>query len=83
MNNFALSFFLETGHETGAAQGFWIDGLEITMREINYPNLANQNLKMSSFYWIFPKIDGFENPSLKIEGFGRTPRTRANAAPAM
>ena len=28
------------------------------------------------------KIDGFENPPLKIDGFGRTPRTRANVAPA-
>ena len=38
---------------------------------------------MTTFYWIFPKIDGFQNPNLEFDGFGRTPRTRANAAPAV
>ena len=35
-----------------------------------------------SFYWISPKIDRFQNPSLKIDGFGRTHRTHADEAPA-
>ena len=26
----------------------------------------------------FPKIDGFKNPSLKIDGFGRTHRAHAD-----
>ena len=29
-----------------------------------------------------PKIDGFENPSVKIDGFGRTHQTHADGAPA-
>ena len=67
---------------TGAAQGFSIDGFENFFREVNHLNFGNYCAKITSLYCIFPKIDGFENPSLKIDGFGRTPRTRANAAPA-
>ena len=36
---------------------------------------------MLNFYWIFSKIDVFENPSLKIDGFGRTHQTHASYAP--
>ena len=34
-----------------------------------------------SFYSISSKIDGFENPGLKIDGFGRSHRTHADEAP--
>ena len=33
-----------------------------------------------SFYRISLEIDGFENPSLKIDGFGPTRRTNADEA---
>ena len=38
--------------------------------------------KITFFGSQLPKFGGFENASLKIDGFGRTPRTRTNAAPA-
>ena len=60
-----------------------MDGFEASLREVNQLYLGNKSARIYTLYWIFPKIDGFENPSLKIDGFGRTPRTRANAAPAM
>ena len=34
-----------------------------------------------SYYSISLKTDGFENPSLKIDGFGRTHRTHGDEAP--
>ena len=44
------------------------------------PYVSVQNSK----YWIsidfFTKIDGFENPPLKIDGFGRAHRIHANGA---
>ena len=47
----------------------------------NYLILSAIQRQNISFYWISSKIDGFENPSLKIDGFSRTHRTPANAAP--
>ena len=37
---------------------------------------------LAHFLDFFSKIDGFENPLLEIDGFGRTHRTHANAVPA-
>ena len=65
----------------GAAQEFWIDGFETSFREKNHLNFGNYSAKIPSFYCIFSQIEGFQNSSLKIDGFGKTPRTRANAAP--
>ena len=39
--------------------------------------------KQHNIVKICPIIDGFEYPSLKIDWFSRTPRTRANVAPVM
>ena len=33
--------------------------------------------------WVSQKIDGYENPSLKIDGFGRTYWTHADEAPVI
>ena len=54
-----------------AAVGFSIDG---------FKNIEKWVLKPISCIFIdsFSKIDGFENPLLKIDGFGRTHRTHAN-----
>ena len=40
------------------------------------------NVKMLNLYWISSKIDGIENPSLKIDGYGRTYQIYASYAPA-
>ena len=69
-----------TSYMAGAAQVFWIDGFESSLRGVKYLNLGSWSAKISSFYWIFPKIDGFENPPLEIDGFGQTHRTHAKGA---
>ena len=45
------------------------------------PKLALLLSFLAHFPLFSSKIDGFENPLLKIDGFGRTHRTSANAAP--
>ena len=40
-------------------------------------------LSKLSFYRILSQIDGFENPPLKIDGFGRTHWTYAEEAPEL
>ena len=63
-----------------APLGFSIDGFEPFIERRKLPNFS---VKTPNFYLVvlnFPKIDGFENPPLTIDGFGQTHRTHANHA---
>ena len=65
---------------TGAASGIWIEGFEAFMGDRKLPNLSAIQCQNMSFYRISSKIDGFKNPSLKIDGFGWTHRTHVDEA---
>ena len=65
---------------TEAPSGIWIDGFEafwVDWKLLEFSAIQFQN---ASFYRILSKIDGFENPSLKIDGFGQICWTNANKA---
>ena len=56
----------------GASSGIWIDRFEVFLQDWELPNFSAIQFENMSFYWISSNIDGFENLSLKIDGFGRT-----------
>ena len=66
---------------SGATSGSEFDGFEAFLGDWKLPNFSAIQCQNMSFYWISSKIDGFENHSLKIDGFGRTHRTHADEAP--
>ena len=49
---------------------------------MNNPILVSLSVKICQISTDFLKNGGFENPSLKIDGFGRTHRTHGKYAPA-
>ena len=48
---------------------------------VNYLSLGKGGVKVSYFYGIFTKVDGFETPSLKIDRFGCTPSNPCQRRP--
>ena len=59
------------GAKSGVLLGLWIDGIGAFWEIENYLILVAFCVKI----WVsieFPQIDGFKNPSLKIDGFGQT-----------
>ena len=56
----------------GPQKGIWIDAFDTFWGDWKLPIFSAIKFQNMNFYWILSKIDGFENPSLKIDGFGRT-----------
>ena len=60
-----------------ASSEIWVDGFKAILGDYELPNFSVIQFQNMSFYWILFKINGFENPSLKIDGFGWTPADEA------
>ena len=61
---------IASGCNSVALSGISIDGFETFLREENKLTSQSINIKILNFYWIFLKLDGFKNSSLKIDRLG-------------
>ena len=50
-------------------------------KDLQLLKIPHFNNQIASFHRIVQNIDGFQNPTLKIDGFHGTHRTHANGAP--
>ena len=65
----------------GASSEICIDGFKAFLEDWKLPNFSAIQCQNISLYWISSKIDGLENSSIRIDGFGRTHWTHADKAP--
>ena len=75
---FTITIMTFLSFHTGASLGIWIDEFDVFERR-KLPSFSVLLYQNVNFYWIFSKIDGFKNPSLKIDGFNQTYANGAKA----
>ena len=83
INPFGFTFnFSCTMSNQGHSWEFQLMGSTLFLRNTNFNLFMSNQLFSFLFILNLAEIDGFENPPLEIDKFGRPPPTHTNTAPA-